>query len=731
MRECESCGRCLDDDAAACCARGGTLLVPFPGPPLLDGRYLLERRLGAGGMGAVYEALHVALGKRFAVKVIRSLVAGSPQAVARFRIEARALGRLAHPNVVAVTDYGVDPRDGGLPYLAMELLPGESLLGHLRRHGPLETAEAARLLAPVAAALDHAHEMGILHRDLKPSNVFLAAAEDGSLTPKLLDFGLARLAGAGPDPPLPEVAPPEGAEMPTVRLARRPAGAGDGEGLPSALTAPEGIVGTPEFFAPELIEGAPPSRATDLWAFGVLAYAATTGTLPWEGSATELLARIPREAADPPSRRNPAIPAALDAILLAPLARDPGDRPASASEWVAALGSATAALGARRLRARELPRRALFAAALATAAALAGALFAPFPPFESADDSLLDLRFRLSAPRPADPRLLLVSIDDATLRADAAPLAGRGAEAGRILARAFDAGAAGAAIDLLLPPAWGAAPEIARVLVARSDRIALAALSGAGGEVVGPEALEGPVALALGARAASLFAFANLTPDRDGAVRRARTSFPTQDGPPAPAFAARAASFLGAPAPASSSRFLVDHRVDASGFRRLPFHEAADALAREPELSRGRLLLLGAEYEGSGDLHPNPRERGRPLTGLELQALAIQTLLEGTPLRPAPAPVAVLLALPALFAVTFAVLWLPAGRAPQAVAAAALLLPALAAVAALPLFRLVLPAAAPSAALALGGALALAARRRLPALPAIPKEVPRWPLSVR
>ena len=128
MRECESCGRCLDDGALPCCGTGDLLTEPFPGPPLVDGKYLLERRLGAGGMGSVYRALHVGLGKVFAVKVIRSLFSAAPQAVARFRIEAQALGRLSHPNVVAVTDYGVDPRRGGLPYLVMEHLPGESLL---------------------------------------------------------------------------------------------------------------------------------------------------------------------------------------------------------------------------------------------------------------------------------------------------------------------------------------------------------------------------------------------------------------------------------------------------------------------------------------------------------------------------------------------------------------------------------------------------------------------------
>lgn len=724
MRECESCGRCLDDDAAACCPAGGPRVEPFPGPALLDGKYLLERRLGAGGMGSVYRALHLGLGKLFAVKVIRSLAAASPQAVARFRIEAQALGRISHPHVVGVTDYGVDPRDGGLPYLVMEYLPGESLLGHLQRHGPLGPEEAVRLLAPVAEALDHAHAGGILHRDLKPSNVVLATDGSGRVTPKLLDFGLARLAGAGPEPALPPLpAPPGAGEMPTVPLAREtrsPPGAT--EGLPTALTAPEGIVGTPQFFAPELVEGAPPSRATDLWAFGVLAYTALTGTLPFQGTVPDVLDAILNDAPELPSRRNPGIDPALDAAILAPLARDPSLRPSSATAFIASLDRAARSLLSRRVRAREAPRRLLLAGVVAAGLALLAALSARIPPFAAADAAILDLGHRLAPARQADPRLLLVSIDEATLASDPAPLSERGDEAAALVSAALAAGASGVAVDLLLPPAWGASQAFGRVVVSEVPRLAFAALSGSGG-VVGPEVLEGPVALALGERAVSLFAFANLTPDPDGTLRRSPTEFVASDGRRVASLPARAAAFLGAEPARPDREFLLDYRIDAGGFRRLSFHEAAGVLERDPELVHGRVVLLGAEYEGTGDVHPNPRDRSRPLTGLVLQAIAVQTLLDGEPLRDAPRPLAAACALAPLFLAAFGALWRRPGLGSGLLAAALFLVPpAIAAVAFLS-GGLVLPVAAPVAAILLALAACAAIRLRLPELPPHVQEV--------
>ena len=194
MRECVRCLACFEDTEERCGADGGPLQPTLDGPPLVDRKYRLERRLSEGGMGVVYLARHVELQRGFAVKLIRASEAWDDTRFARFRLEAEALGRLEHPGIVDVTDFGVDPRGVGLPYLVMERLEGRSLDEHCRARGPLGADEALPILGEIAAAMDFAHRRGVLHRDLKPANVFLALAPTGGRVVKLLDFGLARLA---------------------------------------------------------------------------------------------------------------------------------------------------------------------------------------------------------------------------------------------------------------------------------------------------------------------------------------------------------------------------------------------------------------------------------------------------------------------------------------------------------------------------------------------------------
>jgi serine/threonine-protein kinase len=158
----------------------------------LGGKYELLRRLGAGGMGVVYEAVNALTGRRVAVKL---LLGNAINAHVRQRLlqEARAAARIQHPNVVDVLDVAVDPDAG--PFLVMELLDGESLEDRLVRDGALSFGEVASLLRPVAEALQLAHDAGIVHRDIKPSNIFLHTDARGEVTPKLVDFGIARADG--------------------------------------------------------------------------------------------------------------------------------------------------------------------------------------------------------------------------------------------------------------------------------------------------------------------------------------------------------------------------------------------------------------------------------------------------------------------------------------------------------------------------------------------------------
>src|SRR5688500_6866466 len=156
------------------------------------GRYSIVRRLGTGGMGAVYEGLHPTLKKRVAIKVLHRRYADSELAVARFMREGEAASRIQHPNVVDVFDVGLET---GMPYLVMEYLEGESLGALIDRIGRLEPQQTADVMLPVCAAVAAAHEAGVIHRDLKPENIFLAKARLGAAEPKVLDFGISKVTG--------------------------------------------------------------------------------------------------------------------------------------------------------------------------------------------------------------------------------------------------------------------------------------------------------------------------------------------------------------------------------------------------------------------------------------------------------------------------------------------------------------------------------------------------------
>src|ERR1700754_819639 len=204
---------------------------------LLDDKYQIDQLLGQGGMGAVYRATHLGTKRTVAIKVIHPQLSTYDQFVARFRREAEAAGRLRHPNVVDVTDFGfAQTTNGPVAYLVMEYLDGCTLAEIVAEEGALPTPWVVDILEQVCAAVEEAHRAGIVHRDLKPDNIWLEPNGRGGYTVKVLDFGLAKMKLPGdPQPPnLPEPcsdittqhAPlPPSAEMETVDIApgRRPA----------------------------------------------------------------------------------------------------------------------------------------------------------------------------------------------------------------------------------------------------------------------------------------------------------------------------------------------------------------------------------------------------------------------------------------------------------------------------------------------------------------------------
>jgi serine/threonine protein kinase len=276
--------------------------APTEVPALLEG-YLDLQELGRGGMGVVYRAFNPRLTRYVAIKMLHTAVG---ERLERFRLEARAMARLTHPHVVQVHD--LEEKPGQPPLLVMEYVEGGSLEARLAQ-GPLSPSESARLVAVLARAVQAAHSAGVVHRDLKPANVLLGAPIPGNPGnvaggfPKVTDFGLAQLADA------------------------------------QVMTLDGAIVGTPAYMAPEQADGrtADVGRPADVWALGVILYRCLTGVLPFSGAnVMELLEKVKSRKPVSPRRLVPAVPAALEALCLRCLDKDPARRP-TAEELAAAL----------------------------------------------------------------------------------------------------------------------------------------------------------------------------------------------------------------------------------------------------------------------------------------------------------------------------------------------------------------------------------------------------------
>jgi beta-lactam-binding protein with PASTA domain len=264
---------------------------------IIDGRYRVVSRLGSGGMADVYLAEDQLLGRSLAVKVLHHHFAEDQEFVERFRREASSAAGLSHPNIVGIFDRG---EWDGTYYIAMEYVPGRSLKALVREQGPLEPVVAIDIVTQILQAARFAHARGVIHRDLKPHNVILD--EEGRA--RVTDFGIAQ------------------------------AGASD-------MTMTGSIMGTAQYLSPEQAQGHAVSAASDLYAVGVVLYELLTGAVPFDGDTAVAIAFKQVSAQPPaPSTANPAIPAALDEIVLRALAKDPAARYGSAEEFIAALRAA-------------------------------------------------------------------------------------------------------------------------------------------------------------------------------------------------------------------------------------------------------------------------------------------------------------------------------------------------------------------------------------------------------
>ena len=265
----------------------------------VGGKYRLVKRLAAGGMGEVWVAQNRATGADVAVKVCGEGLADE-EALARFRHEARLGAMLSHRSIVRVFDLVEEP--GGALLLVMERLRGETLERYLKAHGPLSTKEAVAVALPILSALAHAHDVGVVHRDVTPANIFLAVDPDGHVTPKLVDFGIAKLPASG------------------------------------VQTVEGRVLGTPRYMAPERIRAQDDiDGRCDLFSVGVVVYEMLTGASPFAASSPAAsLASVLETVVDP----DPTIEPAIWMEIQRALAKRPYERPANARVMAEALRAA-------------------------------------------------------------------------------------------------------------------------------------------------------------------------------------------------------------------------------------------------------------------------------------------------------------------------------------------------------------------------------------------------------
>jgi len=263
------------------------------------GKYEIRRELGRGAMGVVYEGYDPFIKRVVALKTIRAdqLSGGdSENVIARFRREAQAAGRLSHPNIVSIYDFG---EEGGAWFIAMEFVKGRELKECFEANERFSSATIVKLMSQILEALDYSHRQGVIHRDIKPANIFMLP--DGSV--KVADFGIAHIEA-------------------------------------SNLTQVGAVMGTPAYMSPEQIMGLPVDGRSDLFSAGVILYQFLTGERPFSGSAATTMQKVLKEDPLPPSSLNVQAPLEMDGIVRKALAKRPEDRYQTAGEFAAAIRAA-------------------------------------------------------------------------------------------------------------------------------------------------------------------------------------------------------------------------------------------------------------------------------------------------------------------------------------------------------------------------------------------------------
>ncbi len=274
---------------------------------VVDGRYKIETCLGEGGLATVYAATHQLIEKRVALKVLKSEFVADAEIVERFLREAKAASRLNHVNIISLSDFGKVP--SGAPFFVMELLKGQTLSDLLYEGKGLPLPEAVRIATEIGSGLAAAHQHGVVHRDLKPENIGLARDADGVEHVKILDFGLAKITHDN-----------------------------------RKLTRVGQVLGTPEYMSPEQASGQSVDHRSDIFALGIVLYRLIVGQVPFAGETfMEVISKVLSERPAPPRTLcdAPELTAALEAVILRALAREPQDRFPTMDAMLEALRQAT------------------------------------------------------------------------------------------------------------------------------------------------------------------------------------------------------------------------------------------------------------------------------------------------------------------------------------------------------------------------------------------------------
>jgi formylglycine-generating enzyme required for sulfatase activity/tRNA A-37 threonylcarbamoyl transferase component Bud32 len=313
MRECPACFSCYDDTVIQCPVEGRSTFHSLPGDIALEGKYLLERRLGEGGMGIVYKAQHKFLKTNRAIKIIRPELVGNDHSsfATRFRQEAMAAAAIGHPNIISVQDFGfVEER---IPYIVMEFVEGISLEDLMTRRGRFSPEETLEYISVIASALGAAHRHGIVHRDLKPLNIMIQHGGAVRDQLRVLDFGLAKIKS--------------------------------NELLGSFVGAKTtGIIGSPYYMAPEQWSEEETDQRCDIYSLGVILHQMLTGDVPFKGSGIpSIMKKHLMMPAPPLTLPGTGISSQLERVVHHALEKDPEKRTASAADLTAELEQAVAA----------------------------------------------------------------------------------------------------------------------------------------------------------------------------------------------------------------------------------------------------------------------------------------------------------------------------------------------------------------------------------------------------